>query len=292
MLFLNLPSRELAQASWSVIDVQVRNTVFIVESGVNLRKNQVLNSITPQTDLESINFLLESANGSEMSNASLCERIGHLLVWSVTPLQYGEHRPYAVTTLLRQWKDKRDERALRRDSIADSGGNDELLQDYLFDWLDSSDVSGDSQNLSSVALLYYELIRHSLFSYTKYTQRLIARGDVGLSSTNVSLHFQYYVTIDVPLVFQETESRHRNFLRWIPLHDVSSSVYHERRAILYGTRVRETPEELNEREIRREIRSIIPELFGGMFIPLFQRRQCTKPLQAMLAWTWIRWMLY
>ena len=121
-----------------------------------------------------------------MTNVSLCERIGILLVWSVTPLQYGDHRPYAVTTLLRQWKDKRDERALRRDSTTDPGVNDELLQDYLFDWLDSSDVAGDMQNLSAVTLLFSELIKQDLFSYTKYTQKLIARGDVGLSSTGVS----------------------------------------------------------------------------------------------------------
>ena len=37
----------------------------------------------------------------------------------------------------------------------------------------------------------------------------------------------------------------------------------ERKAILYGLRVRETPEEANEREIRKEFRSLLPELFGG-----------------------------
>jgi Eukaryotic Mediator 12 subunit domain len=131
-----------------------------------------------------------------MSDASLCERIGLLLVWSVTPLQYGEHRRYAVTSLLRQWKDKRDERALRRDSVLDPDGNDDFLQDYLFDWLDSSDVARDPQNLSAIALLYHELIRHNLFSYTKYTQRLIARGDVGLSTTNVRVFLQWFVITD------------------------------------------------------------------------------------------------
>lgn len=37
----------------------------------------------------------------------------------------------------------------------------------------------------------------------------------------------------------------------------------QRKAILYGLRVRETPEEVNEKEIRKEFRSLMPELFGG-----------------------------
>ena len=37
----------------------------------------------------------------------------------------------------------------------------------------------------------------------------------------------------------------------------------QRKAILYGLRVRETPEEVNEKEIRKEFRSLMPEIFGG-----------------------------
>ena len=33
---------------------------------------------------------------------------------------------------------------------------------------------------------------------------------------------------------------------------------------LHGTRTRETPEDLNEREMRKEIRVVLPELFGGL----------------------------
>ena len=35
---------------------------------------------------------------------------------------------------------------------------------------------------------------------------------------------------------------------------------------LHGARARETPEDLNEREIRKEIRAILPQLFGGQFL--------------------------
>lgn len=65
------------------------------------------------------------------------------------------------------------------------------------------------------------------------------------------------------LNLQEIGSRHRKILKWMPLHDVPAAMFQERRVILYGTRCRETPEDLSEREIRKEIRSVIPDLFGG-----------------------------
>lgn len=40
---------------------------------------------------------------------------------------------------------------------------------------------------------------------------------------------------------------------------------------IYGVRARETPEDLNEREIRRHIRSLLPELFGGTCVVAWLR---------------------
>ena len=37
----------------------------------------------------------------------------------------------------------------------------------------------------------------------------------------------------------------------------------QRKVALYGIRARETPEDVQEREIRKEMRSLFPELFGG-----------------------------
>lgn len=59
-------------------------------------------------------------------------------------------------------------------------------------------------------------------------------------------------------------SKHREFLRWIPLHNITPSLVHQRRSILYGARARETPEDLCEREMRREIRAVLPLVFGGV----------------------------
>lgn len=99
----------------------------------------------------------------------------------MTPLQYGDHRPYAAVTLLHLWRNRAEERATRRDTTSP----DELVQDRLFDWLDGSEVAGDMSNLRSVAILFGSLVRHELFSYANYIQRLIARGEPGLSFTQV-----------------------------------------------------------------------------------------------------------
>lgn len=49
-----------------------------------------------------------------------------------------------------------------------------------------------------------------------------------------------------------------------PLHKSTSSLISQRKFTLHGIRVRETPEDLNEREIRKEVRAILPDLFGGL----------------------------
>ncbi|KAI0675055.1 hypothetical protein C8Q78DRAFT_1010248 [Trametes maxima] len=220
MLFQHLPPRVLGSLSSALSDVKL------------------LNSISGKTDLETVSLFEDN---SEIS-PSFSRKLDFLLTWSVTPLQYGDHRPYAAACLLQLWRNKAEERAIRRDAPSP----DEQIQDLLFDWLDSSDVAGEVGNLPAVALLFGQLVKHGLFSYGQYMQRLIARGERGLSYSD-----------------SEEASRHRHFLRWIPLHNSDSSLINQRKVILYGFRVRETPEDVNEREIRQECRAIIPELFGG-----------------------------
>ena len=59
------------------------------------------------------------------------------------------------------------------------------------------------------------------------------------------------------------------------MHDASPALMNQRKAILYGHRMRETPEEANEKEIRREIRALLPELFGGMSLRACSSSQIT-----------------
>lgn len=120
-----------------------------------------------------------------VSDCSLAftEKLGTLLTWSITPLQFGDHRIYAAATLLRLWRDRFGERAIRRDTSSP----DDFIQDQLFDWLDGNDVAGDDVNLSNVACLFGKLVKDGLFQYAPYVQRLVARGEPGLSFTEVRL---------------------------------------------------------------------------------------------------------
>ena len=138
--------------------------------------------------MSSVSFFDDS---SEMSE-SFSSKLDFLLTWSVTPLQYGDHPPYGAACLLKLWRNKAEERAIRRDAPSP----DEHIQSLLFHWLNSSEVAGDSSNLPAVALLFGQLVTHGLFSYSDYMQHLIARGEEGLSYTEPSVS----ATLPPPLV--------------------------------------------------------------------------------------------
>ncbi|KAG7090909.1 hypothetical protein E1B28_009986 [Marasmius oreades] len=217
MLFRNLPYVASVRLGSAVSDVEL------------------LNSISSESDISTLPFFPNTSDGW----FGIPEKIVTLLTWSVTPVQFGDHRPFVAVSLIRQWRNKTGERANRRDIHPP----DEFLQDRLFEWLDSSDVAGESQNIRSVALLFGELVKNDLFSYTSYIQRLIARGESGLSE-------------------DQKPSRHRTFLRWIPLHNIPPSVLSQRKVVLYGL-ARVTPEDKLYQDIKTEITSMLPELFGG-----------------------------
>ncbi|PFH52051.1 hypothetical protein AMATHDRAFT_57831 [Amanita thiersii Skay4041] len=198
---------------------------------------KLLNSISEKTDLNTISFL--QCLTEDM--AHFAAKIDIVFTWSISSHQYGDHRPFAAVTLIKLWREKFCERASRRDLLSP----DHSLQDILFDWLDTCEAAGEKHNTKSVVMLYSLLIDHGLFHFPAYIQRLIARGESGLSFT------------------EDNESRHRAFVRCLPLLDSDPSLISQRKVLLYGVRAREIPEETNERQIRKEIRGVLPCLFGG-----------------------------
>jgi mediator of RNA polymerase II transcription subunit 12 len=158
----------------------------------------LLNSISSTTDLNTFPFFstIENADQSTLFTS----KIHTLLTWSVSRVQFGDHRPFAAVTLLRIWRDKANDRAIRRDIAPPS----EFIQDQLFDWLDQSDAAGDEENVKSVALLFGKLVKDDLFSYAIYLQRLIARGEPGLSFKQVSAVNLYFV------IYSHLQTRRKN----------------------------------------------------------------------------------
>jgi mediator of RNA polymerase II transcription subunit 12 len=237
MRFRDLPPRVLAQLAEAVTDVTRLNAVA-------------------DADPDACALL-----DPELPTPALERKIERLLTWSVTPLQFGAHRAYAAATLLRAWL----ARAARR---APEAAARTLLQDRLFAFLDGADPG--ALGLGAVALLFGELVKRGLFSYELYVQRLIARGERGLSFADVRF-LPPVPARGLTLFFflfshmQEQPSRHREFLRWIPLDRASAALVGQRRVLLHGVRARETPEEANERAMRAEIRPLFPEVFRGAF---------------------------
>ncbi|KAF8070344.1 hypothetical protein FPV67DRAFT_1413891 [Lyophyllum atratum] len=250
-------SRDICQIlQENFADIKTRNEAMLFRSlpihvsarlGSAVSHVKLLNSISSATNMASLQFFSHSPD----DEADFTEKLDMLLTWSVTSLQYGDHRPFAAVTLIRNWRTQAGDRATRRDF----NPPDEFLQDRLFDWLDSSDIARNPDNIRAVSLLFGKLVKHDLFSYASYIQRLIARGENGLSSTG------------------DGESRHRKFLRWIPLSKSTSSLISQRKVTLYGARAREMPEDANEREIRREIRTVLPDVFGVRPLPDFSSQE-------------------
>lgn len=92
-------------------------------------------------------------------------------------------------TLLRLWLDKAEDRT----SIHDFTTPREQLQDELFNWLDTSESASDPDSVDNISLLFGELVENNLFSYDTYFQRLIARGEAGLSFEEVGFSFAFRI---------------------------------------------------------------------------------------------------
>lgn len=50
---------------------------------------------------------------------------------------------------------------------------------------------------------------------------------------------------------------------WTYIDNATVSLARERSTLLYGARARETTEDRSERQIRKEIRAVLPQVFGG-----------------------------
>lgn len=177
MFFKGLAAESSAQLVTAVSSVKVSSERPVVPS-CHLHEDQLLNSISTNTVISSVPYFKPDVKDLDDFKVKL----DILLTWSVTPLQYGDHRPFAAATLIQSWRNRACDWACRRDT----GTPSEFLQDQLFDWLDNSDVAGEPSNIGNVALLYGKLVRHDIFSYSGYIQRLIARAEPGLAFADVS----------------------------------------------------------------------------------------------------------
>ncbi|GJJ06592.1 hypothetical protein Clacol_000785 [Clathrus columnatus] len=236
LLFRIIPERATVKTKFTMSDVKVYN-VARPWFRTQLIISQLLNSFTESTNLSSITILDTTFDDMD----SISTKLNMLLTWSITSHQYGDHRPYAVASLLLMWMHRMEDRAIRRGSPSP----DEILQDQLFEWIDNSEVAANANNVSAMAVTFGELVSRGIFSYSKYLHRLVARGETGL------------------LINQEPSSRHRPLLKTTPLFDSNTALANQRKVTLYGISCRTPLEEIKEKELRRVLRACLPEIFGG-----------------------------
>jgi mediator of RNA polymerase II transcription subunit 12, fungi type len=185
-------------------------------------------------------------------------RLNILLTWSVTPLQYGDHRPYVARSILLKWKHEAKLRSIRRGTPPDYD-----IQEKLFCWLDTNPVAHDhDRNLVAVTGLYGELLKHKLFSFPRLIQRLMARGESASFRTGVRQQGNQIDQMFIHISHEQTSRSHLiTILHALPL--VPPSLRNERQSCIYGISSIPTEEIQRLDRMHLEVKRVLPELFEG-----------------------------
>ena len=199
------------------------------------------------------------------------QRLSTLLSWATHPDQSGdsELRPYLASTMLLLW----------RQSVASVIPNvGQTLQRHLLTWLEgrglvrplpgaadpgSEESSEQVEQTNATLTLFGELAYRRLFSFADYLTRMASFGQIstspprGVSSSPAAMTTPGVCAAN-PI------SPHLELLRSIPLWDkISEQLLNQRKIVLYGIRARKTVEDAMEKEIRAEIRRVLPIFFNG-----------------------------
>lgn len=186
-----------------------------------------------------------SPTSGSLDHARLEEKIHILLVWSLNVFTLGDHRPYAVCTLLKKWQD-----TYVSHRPPDSEMDVDLFKS-LYNWLESSEAAHKPENIAAIALTFGELTREGMFSYGQYLQLLIAKGYTARAAAQGS-----------------PRSHHLAILEALPIFVQDKGMLLQRRIVLYGLgspldKSRSASEANNQARLRDEIARHVPELYGG-----------------------------
>lgn len=261
---------------------------------------------------------LQSATASnrparhQREDAFWAPRIENILTWACTDRRSGVARQYLAATLIEKirfgvaWEETSEEgdqislpafdldhhvKKTRRINV----------EPMLIKWLGDveaslnqgvDNVGTDSRasllasvEVASVVVLVGELARRGVFSYTKYLQRLIARGMTATSSSREKEHganVPASATATQPGSSSSHDSLHLRLLRSLPLYDQPASVYQQRKQAIYGDRTKETYEDAAHRRALRQLQSSLPFVFaedaeGGLDGQIVSHVAVTQP---------------
>ncbi len=225
-------------------------------------------------------------------DAAWTARIETILTWACTERRRGVARQYLAATLIEKirfgvgWEESSEE----TDKISLPAFDLEHplkktrkinVEPMLIKWLGDVEAALNSPddaltsdpraallattNVSSLVVLIGELARRGVFSYTKYLQRLIARGmTTTTSAPSATADPAATATVGAPNNAPiSRDSLHLRVLRSLPLYDQPASVFQQRRQAIYGERTKETYEDAAQRRALRQLQCVLPFAFAS-----------------------------
>ncbi|GAC95724.1 RNA polymerase II mediator [Pseudozyma hubeiensis SY62] len=216
-------------------------------------------------------------------------RIETILTWACTDRRSGVVRQYLAATLIEKirfgvsWEESSEESdqvSLPAFDLDDHSKKTRKInvEPMLIKWLGDVETSlnqkaGEASDparstllatvdVSAIVVLVGELARRGVFSYTKYLQRLIARGMTTAPSSGSTEHAISTGDGAPAPAATSRDSLHLRLLRSLPLYDQPASVYQQRKQAIYGDRTKETYEDAAQRRALRQLQSFLPFAFA------------------------------
>ena len=177
--------------------------------------------------------------------ARLEEKTFVLLSWAMGMFDLGVHRAYAVGSLLSHWNDQHS-RTLKK---AGQAGKVDMYH-VLYKWLDTSEVAQKEDNLFAIGIIFGELTRQGLFSFSRYFQTLIAHGHTARSRAP-----------------GQTPSHHLALFSVMPVFVEAPHLTLQRRLAICGddeeaAKAMDAEEERLMEDFKEAVKEYVPEMFG------------------------------
>nr|XP_019005040.1 uncharacterized protein I203_01884 [Kwoniella mangroviensis CBS 8507]OCF68501.1 hypothetical protein I203_01884 [Kwoniella mangroviensis CBS 8507] len=234
------------EALWFRINVDERSSSPRRQQMAEMQK---LDSICEDTNMLELTRSFFDGTSSPTDTAPdlsrLEDKVFILLNWAMGLFQLGSHRPYAVYTLLKHWHDQHEEHQAKQ-------ANPHVIDLFpiLYKWLDTSAAARKDENVQAIGITVGEITRQGMFSYGRYLQTLIAKGQTARSQ-----------------VAGQAPSHHLAMLKAMPIFAVAKDLVQQRRIALCGdnreSKIREdTEENILMDQFRDEVMEYVPEVFG------------------------------
>ncbi|CAG8473950.1 17776_t:CDS:10 [Rhizophagus irregularis] len=212
------------------------------------RMISILDKITYRIDYHNITAEYFRTNSNfQMMEREVSRHIHTLCRWTITPFREGDFRAYSVSTILDIWKNGVSD-------VKEKLERETIIQSSLVEFLDiyPFGVNGlnEREESEAIARLFGVLTKNGHFSYQRYLQRLIARGDVRPEKRTT-----------------ERSLRHLRYVKWFAiyetdLHDLNHSI-NQRWHILYGINSKDT----SDKNTTDTLSNIVSEKLPNVFSP-------------------------